>query len=151
MIMPLEEIDRPASLDMAYSRRKAEQIVTSLEDPINQHLIKLLAFEGGPREHWRGELDAWLARIARIVWTRTNRPFDAAFYRRVLFDEPFGGVEERNVSGLIDLIRRQYGDELRRNEKDVPAIARELRTFHARLADGVAQGLYDPSLLAPLG
>lgn len=148
--MPIEELDRSTVSDMAYSRRKAEQIITSLEDPINQHLIKLLAFEGGSREHWLRELDAWLTRINRIVWTRTNRPFDAAFYRRALFDEPFGGVEERNVGGLIDLITRQYGLELRRNDKDIPTIARDLRAFHSRLAEGFAQGRYDSALLEPL-
>jgi hypothetical protein len=146
--MHLDEITRPpSSLGMAYSKRKAEQIVTGLEDPINQHLLKLLAFEGGPRDHWIAELDAWCSRIGGIVWTRTNRPFDRGFYRRILFDEPAGGVEERNVGGLVDLIARRSDGPLRRNAKDVPTLVRELRSFHDRLADAFGRGAYDPSLL----
>lgn len=144
--MTVGDVARPP-LAMAYSRRKAEQIVTGLEDPINQHLLKLMAFDGGAREHWRRELDTWLTRIAGIVGTRTDRPFDAAFYRRSLFEEPFGGIEERNVGALLELIARQYPDLRRRNDKDVPTLVAGLRTFHERLADQLSRGAYDPALL----
>lgn len=143
--MEIAELERQAAARMAYSRRKAEQIVTGLEDPINQHVLKLLGFDGGPRDHWVRELDTWLTRIGRMVWTRTNRPFDARFYRRILFDEPFGGVEERNIAGMLDLMERQYGETLVRNQKDTAALAAELRRFHERLGDAFAGGTYEPA------
>ncbi len=43
---------------ISFGRRKAEQIVTGLEQPINLHLLKLLGCEADleTRRHWKHEL-----------------------------------------------------------------------------------------------
>jgi hypothetical protein len=55
-------------LEMAYPKRYVEQIITGLADPINEHLIKLVAFEFSPelRQHFRQELDTCFDKIQRL-------------------------------------------------------------------------------------
>lgn len=53
-------------LEMAYPRKKIEQIVTGLERPLNRHLLKLigLAAPEATRAVWRKEVKRWLLEIA---------------------------------------------------------------------------------------
>ena len=55
-------------LEMAYPKRYVEHIITGLEDPLNQHLVKLVGFDFEPelREHFRQECEAWLDNIQRL-------------------------------------------------------------------------------------
>jgi hypothetical protein len=94
--------------EMAYPKRYVEQIITSLADPINEHLIKLVGFEFSPelRQHFRQELDTWLDKIQRLRMKPNNRTDTAKFYYDLLFDYPFGGVEVRNTRSIMELISR---------------------------------------------
>jgi hypothetical protein len=94
---------------MAYPERYVEQIITSLADPINEHL-KLVGFEFSPelRQHFRHKLDTWLDKLQRLRMKPNNRTGIAKFYYDLLFDYPFGGVEVRNTLSLMDLISRHY-------------------------------------------
>ena len=49
-------------LEMAYPKRYVEHIITGLEDPLNQHLVKLVGLDFAPvlREHFREECETWL-------------------------------------------------------------------------------------------
>jgi len=125
-------------LVMAYNRPKAEAIITGLEDPINTHLVKLLAFEADDetRRHWKKELRSWVRRIGVIRLKPQRRTPDRNFYYRILFDEPFGGVEETNIHSLIALLSEDY----RRNDRPEADVLSRLRSLHERLADTLAQG-----------
>ncbi len=46
---------------MAYARKKAEAIVTGLEFPLNNHLLKLATVPSRDVPHWKNEAVAWLA------------------------------------------------------------------------------------------
>jgi hypothetical protein len=131
-----------ALMGMCIGKRKAEQIVSGLEQPINLHLLKLLGCLAGPesRRHWKRELETWLLRIAAI----TLKPDDTAIPAKVtyqwLYDETFGGSEHRNVEMMLRFLAREYP----RNEVDTPAIVERLRSIHEQLAQRVAQN--DPGL-----
>lgn len=58
-----------ALMEMSIRQKKAEQIVSGLEQPINLHLLKLLGCVAPQekREHWKRELETWLLRIAAIT------------------------------------------------------------------------------------
>ena len=47
-----EILTRTPLQEMSYSRKKAESVITGLEKPINDHLLKLLVVASGEREHW---------------------------------------------------------------------------------------------------
>jgi hypothetical protein len=97
-------------LEMAYPKRYVEQIITGLVDPINEHLIKLLAFEFSPelRQRFHQELDTWLDKIQRLRMKPNNRTGTEKFYYDLLFDYPFGGVEIQNTRSIMSLISRHY-------------------------------------------
>jgi hypothetical protein len=136
------ETDARPLPEMAYGKRKAELIVTGLEDPINVHLIKLLAVADGARAdaHWRHELVTWLTKIARIRLKPSGRPAPAPFYYRILFDEPYGGTELANVGAQLGLLRR---DHALRPDVDAAEIVRRLAAFHAGFARACAAGQLD--------
>lgn len=128
------------TLAMAYSRKKAEQIVTGLERPLNRHLVKLIAFDAPPqtRAVWKRELGRWLREIAaiRVKPHMTHlKPKDLSDW---LYEEPFGGVEEINTRFLIEDESEGF-----RVVRDAAATAQRLRELHQALGARLAAG--DPA------
>ena len=129
-------------MEMSVRKKKAEQIVSGLEQPINLHLLKLLGCQAGPalREHWKRELETWLLRIAAMTLKPDNTPIPAKTVYRWLYDETFGGSEQRNVNMMLHFLARDYP----RNDVATAAIVTQLRTIHEQLAERIAQN--DPGL-----
>jgi hypothetical protein len=146
--MPLDQIVSDLLPEMAYSEKKAEVIITGLEYPLNNHLLKLLAVPSDERLHWKNEVLAWLTQIAAIRLKPANKPGSAQFYFNILFEEPFGGVEIANVAARLELLRLQYGrlaPEARPEE-----LARRLRDFHAAFTDACAAASMTAARIADL-
>ena len=103
--MKIEEL-----FETSYPKWVVETIINGLQDPLNQHLIKLVGFEFTPelRQHFRQECEAWLDRIQRLRLKPNNRPGTFKFYYDLLFDYPFGGVEVENMRSMMDFIARRY-------------------------------------------
>ena len=60
---------KPAEImEMAYPRKYVENIIIGLEDPLNEHLVKLIGFDfpTEQRAHFRREVRTWLAKIQRL-------------------------------------------------------------------------------------
>jgi hypothetical protein len=131
-----------ALMEMSFRKKKAEQIVGELEQPINLHLLKLLGCLADPemRQHWKRELETWLLRIAAITLKPDNTPIPAKLAFQWLYDETFGGSEQRNVEMMLHFLARDYP----RNEVDTPTIVTRLRSIHEQLAQRIAQN--DPAL-----
>src|SRR5215510_1162711 len=98
------------TLEMAYPRKYVENIIIGLEDPLNQHLVKLVGFDfpAEQRSHFRREVRTWLAKIQRLRMKPESRTGSFKFYYDLLFDYPFGGVEIHNMRSMMDLIREEY-------------------------------------------
>jgi hypothetical protein len=121
-------------LEMSYPGRVVETIINGLQDPLNEHLIKLVGFEfaAEQREHFRQECEGWLDRIQRLRLKPNNRPGTFKFYYDLLFDYPFGGVEIENMQSMMDLTARRYPGA--RASKSPQQMVEWLREFHTRLA-----------------
>lgn len=126
-----------ALMEMSIRKKKAEQIVGVLEQPINLHLLKLLGCLAGPemRQHWKRELETWLLRIAAITLKPDGTPIPAKVVYRWLYDETFGGSEQRNAEMMLRFLARDYP----RNEVDTATVVDRLRSTHERLAERIAQ------------
>jgi hypothetical protein len=126
-----------ALMEMSVRKRKAEQIVSGLEQPINLHLLKLLGCQAGPelRQHWKRELQTWLLRIAAMTLKPDDTPIPAKTAYQWLYDETFGGSEQRNVDMMLHFLAREYP----RNEVDTPTIVARLRSIHQRMAERIAR------------
>jgi hypothetical protein len=81
--MKLEEIE-----EMSYPRKYVEHIFIGLEDPLNQHLIKLAGFDfcSEQRQHFRAEVRSWLNKLQRLRLKPDNRTGWFKFYYDLLFD-----------------------------------------------------------------
>ena len=125
---------------MALPCKLVEQVILGLYDPINIHLVKLVGFEFSPelRQHFKRELRSWLRKIQRLRFKRHNRTASSKFYFDMLFDYPFGGVEVRNMSLIMDEIADEY--ENARPTKRPEEIVEWLRAFHTELAERLHNG-----------
>jgi hypothetical protein len=61
---------------MAYPQKLARDIIIGIADPINEHLIKLIAFQFDPqlRHHFRAELESLLSKIQESGLSRMPEP-----------------------------------------------------------------------------
>jgi hypothetical protein len=125
---------------MAYPRKLARDIIIGITDPINEHLVKLIAFQFHLklRQHFRVELRSRLNKIQRIRLKPNARARSFKFYFDPLFDYPFGGVEIHNTGALMEFISSEY-DGIR------PTISPEemadwLKKFHTKLAQALHNG-----------
>lgn len=135
-------------LEMSLKRRKAEQIVTGLEQPINLHLLKLLGCQADDtiRAHWKHELDTWLLRIAAITLKPNDKPIPARVAYEWLYNETFGGSEVRNVEMMLRFLARDYP----RNEVNAATLSKQLQAIHVQLADCIAKNDPGQEIIAAL-
>jgi hypothetical protein len=119
---------------MAFPRKLVEHAIMGLYDPVNEHLVKLTAFDFPPetREHFRRELEAWLDKIRRLRMKPNNRTGSVKFYFDWLFDYPFGGAEVENMRSIMELIARHYRVHPIKTPEEMVGW---LRAFHQKLAE----------------
>jgi hypothetical protein len=127
------------TMEIAYPRKYVENIIIGLEDPLNEHLVKLVGFDfpTEQRGHFRREVRTWLAKIQRLRMKPDSRTGSFKFYYDLLFDYPFGGVEVQNMRTMMDLISDEYSLE---PTKPPEELVEWLRQFHTRLADRLHHG-----------
>ncbi len=140
-----------SGLKMAYSQKKAESVITGLEKPINDHLLKLWTMpESEHRDHWLNELANWVDEVGEIILKPKYRRPTADFYYRILFDEPFGGAELANVTSRLKRLQRQ-GYMFTTPLSPADLIDR-LRQFHIAVGRSCADApLTDDALRAMVG
>jgi hypothetical protein len=128
-----------AAMEMAYPRKYVENIIIGLEDPLNEHLVKLVGFDfpAEERGHFRREVRTWLAKIQRLRLKPDSRTGSFKFYYDLLFDYPFGGVEVQNVRTMLQLIAEEYGLEPAKSPEE---LVEWLQQVHSRLADRLHRG-----------
>jgi hypothetical protein len=85
-------------------------------------------------------LETWLLRIAAITLKPDDAPIPEKVVFQWLYDETFGGSEQRNVEMMPRFLARDYP----RNEVDTPTIVARLRSIHERLAERVSRN--DPGV-----
>ena len=133
--MKLEE-----TMELSYPRKYVEHIFIGFEDPLNQHLIKLVGFDFLPeqRQHFRAEVSTWLSKLQPLRLKPNNRTGSFKFYYDLLFDYPFGGVELQNMRIMMQLIAEQYPET--QPTKSPEDLVVWLKAFHTRLAQALHNG-----------
>ena len=98
-------MDGSLLIEMAVPRKKAEQQVSGLEWPMDQHLVKLLGLDAPDvtRAVWKRELREWCGQIATLRIKPANRTLPFATLMTRLHDERFEGSEIQNVSAMLAL------------------------------------------------
>jgi hypothetical protein len=120
--------------EMAYTQKKAERVITSLERPINDNLLKLWT---SPRHQhhmpWIEDLVELIDEVSEIVLRPTNARPPHIFYYKLLFFEPFGGGSA--VSNILRRLRRlhRHGCPIQVDATPEELVQR-LQAFHRDLA-----------------
>lgn len=121
-------------LEMAYTQKKAERVITSLERPINDSLLKLwTAPTSCHRSTWAEDLVEWIDEVAEIVLRPANSRPSHIFYYKLLFFEPFGGGAE--IPNMLRRLRRLHRQGFASQVDVGPgALVQRLQSFHRDLA-----------------
>jgi hypothetical protein len=136
-----ELLDSGVLLEMAYTQKKAERVITGLEKPINDHLLKRWTIPNSfDQRGWADSLVNWIDEIGEIVLRPANVRPPHIFYYKLLFFEPFGGG-----SGLPNMLRRlrrlrREGFSVQINSAPDSLLLR-LQGFHRDLSSLCAAGL----------
>jgi hypothetical protein len=125
-------------LEMAYTQKKAERVITGLEKPINDTLLKLWTTTAVERRsEWIDELASWIDEVSEIVLRPANIRPPHIFYYKFLFFEPFGGHAE--VPNLLRRLRRLYRQGFSIQVEPSPEkLVKRLQAFHRDLSSQCA-------------
>jgi hypothetical protein len=128
------------TMEMASPKKYIEQIILGLEDPLNQHLVKLVAFDFpiDMRRHFRQEAENWLNKIQRLRMKPDRKTGPFRFYFDLLYDYPFGGVEVQNMRIIMEFITEEL-DDVRPTKSPEETVA-WLKAFHTTLAERLHRG-----------
>jgi len=127
--------------EMARDRRKAENDISSLADPIINHLIKILKWKDEINySHHIHDINNWLFKIQRIRLKGGRRPKPADYYKWI-FSEILGSAGD-----VTNIIRRELKDYLSlekiRTDADVYHQIEELmKKIAADLSDDKFEGI----------
>ncbi len=120
--------------EMAYTQKTAERIITTLERPLNDTLLKMWT-NAHAEEYpaWVNDVVDWVDEISEIVLRPANTRPRHIFYYKLLFFEPFGGgAEVPNMLRRLRRLRRQ-GCNLQSNVSPENLVKR-MQAFHRDLS-----------------
>ena len=121
-------------LEMAYTQKKAERVITALEGPINDNLLKVWTSPSASScNEWKENLVNWIDEISEIVLRPANTRPSHIFYYKLLFFEPFGGGAE--IPNILRRLRRLHRQGFPVQIDIAPSIlVTRLQTFHRDLS-----------------
>ncbi|MCJ2093755.1 hypothetical protein MKK67_14830 [Methylobacterium sp. J-072] len=136
--MDVLDRDSEARFEMAFPRAIVAQKARGREETINEHLVKLLAFDvaAETRAVWRKELIRHFRFLAALRVKPGASLVPARDWWTWLYADPFDNNETGYTAGLIGL----NADDFPRNSRAVEAIADEIRHFHAGMVQRLARG-----------
>ena len=85
--------------EMAFNKKKMEEKISSLENQINLHLIKLLRYKDDTNKQKHiNYIMMWLIDIQDMDFGKAGRKFSKELYFKLLFEEPI--TSEDNIQYL---------------------------------------------------
>ncbi len=130
----LNMLDSDGLREMAFTQKKAERVITTLERPINDNLLRLWASPQHPHHvKWVDELVELIDEVSEIVLRPNNARPSHIFYYKLLFFEPFGGGSA--VPNILRRLRRlhRHGCPIQIDATPEELVQR-LQAFHRDLA-----------------
>jgi len=120
--------------EMAYTQKTAERVITALERPINDTLLKMWTDPNSEDyQSWVDDLVNWIDEISEIVLRPANTRPRHIFYYRLLFFEPFGGGAV--VPNMLRRLRRLHRKGFTVQSDVTPnALVERLQAFHRDLS-----------------
>jgi hypothetical protein len=124
--------------EMAYTQKTAERVITALERPLNDTLLKMWTNPyAQDYRAWVDDLVNWIDEISEIVLRPANNRPRHIFYYKLLFFEPFGGGAE--IPNMLRRLRRLHrkGFTVQTNV-EADTLVKRLQVFHRDLSSHCA-------------
>ena len=136
--MDVLDHDSELRFEMAFPRAIVAQKARGREETINEHLVKLLAFDVAPETQavWRKELARHFRFLAALRVKPGASLIPARDWWTWLYADPFEHNEAGYTAGLIAL----NADDFTRNGRSVGAIAGQIGEFHTGMVQRLARG-----------
>jgi hypothetical protein len=82
-----EKIAKSSIFEMAFDRKDVESKITSLSEPITEHLIKVLKWEDdiNKQKHLR-DIDGWLFKVQRLNLRKNRKPTSHEYFEWLFSD-----------------------------------------------------------------
>lgn len=92
-------------IEMAFDRKTAFKKIRSLQEPINNHLMKILKYKDDINfnKHIK-DIDKWFLSIQKINVKKFNTKLSKNVYFKLLFEEPF--TNKKDITSFNKIINR---------------------------------------------
>ncbi|MEE9327338.1 MAG: hypothetical protein V3U71_08565 [Cocleimonas sp.] len=112
--------------EMALNKKKLEDKISNLEYQINQHLIKILAFDDKPNEkkHFK-DISGWMNQINSYYLKPNKTKLSSNKYFELLFNDPF----EDHIEA-IDMRIESLNYNTSRSNLSSKEIYNKIKQFH---------------------
>ena len=136
--MDVLDHDSELRFEMAFPRAIVAQKARGREETLNEHLVKLLAFDvaAEKRTVWRKALARHFRFLAALRFKPGASLIPVRDWWTRLYADPFEHNEAGYTAGLIAL----NADDFTRNGCSVGAVAGQIREFHAAMVQHLARG-----------
>jgi hypothetical protein len=82
-----EKIAKSSIFEMAFDRKDVEAKITSLSEPITEHLIKVLKWEDDTDKHKHlRDIDGWLYKVQRLKLRKNRKPTSHEYFEWLFTD-----------------------------------------------------------------
>jgi hypothetical protein len=123
---------------MAYTQKTAERVITAIERPLNDTLLKMwMNSHAEEYPSWVDDIVNWIDEISEIVLRPANTRPRHIFYYKLLFFEPFGGGAA--MPNMLRRLRRLHRKGFTVQTDVAPeALVERLQAFHRELSSHCA-------------
>jgi hypothetical protein len=82
-----EKLSKTSIFEMAFDRKDVEAKITSLSEPITEHLIKVLKWQddANKQKHLR-DIDSWLYKVQRLKLRKNRKPSNHEYFEWLFTD-----------------------------------------------------------------
>jgi len=139
----LDHILETDLFEMAYTRKKMIKLVSDLQHPINEHIIKLLIYKDDVNEakHIR-DINGWIVKILRMkLKGKKGGSLSSDSFYDILYIQPFDD-DVAVLKTWVKLLKYDYGD-LPRSLTNLEKVLEIVKSIHIELSQELASGDVD--------
>ena len=144
--MRASEIGLPL-LEMSFDRKIVEQKFRAREETINEHLVKLFAFDVEERTRivWKKEIRNHILYLSSLR-IKSQKHIPAKTIMTWLYSDPFEGNEIAYVSSFV----RMHDEDYARNQISVKDVGDHIRAFWNNVVPALSSGNPASEIVAAL-
>ena len=132
-------------LELSFNAKSLILRLQGLSAPINLHLMKLYMMPNCKnRDHWFKELNGWFDDISSYYVKPNKKMLSKDTYYRILFDEPFGDIDEYLKTRYIERLKDTYPNEkIEVSLEEFEFMIRRMSSFYLEMCELISTRKYN--------